>query len=221
MVIGAVTGAETSHARAETVSFSHTILLLGIVVVGMLLAGGVVIVGRAFVGGSTESAESGGGGSVIRSWIAISLVMGLLVFCAAAFLVEDSSLRSTLFGGLIASVSAAVAFYFSSKSADQARTDILKAAVAMSQGSVAPTRFVAASPVAGKVGEQYFYEFDANGVPAPEYVLASGTLPPGVVLATNGQLEGKPTTAGEYKFSLRATNAAGSFTTPEMSVTIS
>jgi hypothetical protein len=202
----------------KAISFSHTILLLVVVVVGMLLAGGVVIIGRARLGGAPDSAESGG--SVIRSWIAISLVMGLLVFCAAAFLVEETSLRSTLFGGLIASVSAAVAFYFSSKSADQARSDILKAAVAMSQGTVAPTGFVAGSPGPGKVGEQYFYEFDANGVPAPEYVLASGVLPPGVVLATNGRLEGKPTTAGEYKFALRATNAAGSYTTPEMSITV-
>lgn len=203
---------------ATTISFSHTLLLLGIVVVGMLLAGIVVIVGRARVGDDTTSAESGG--SIIRSWIAISLVMGLLVFCAAAFLVEESSLRSTLFGGLIASVSAAVAFYFSSKSADQARSDILKAAVTMSQGNVAPTGFVTASPGPGKVAEQYFYEFSANGVPAPEYVIASGNLPPGVVLATNGKLEGKPTTAGDYKFSLRATNAAGSYATPEMSITI-
>jgi hypothetical protein len=204
-------------AAAKTISFSHTLLLLGIVVVGMILAGIVVIVSRAYLGGTT-SADSGG--SVIRSWIAISLVMGLLVFCAVAFLVEESSLRSTLFGGLISSVSAAVAFYFSSKAADQARSDILKAAVAMSQGSVAPTGFVAASPGAGKVGEQYFYEFGANGVPAPECVLASGNLPPGLVLATNGKLEGKPTKAGDYKFSLRATNVAGSYTTPELSITI-
>jgi hypothetical protein len=203
---------------AKTISFSHSLLLLGVVVVGMLLAGIVVIVGRTYVGGGNTAADSGG--SVIRSWIAISLVMGLLIFCAAAFLVEESSLRSTLFGGLISSVSAAVAFYFSSKSADQARSDILKAAVAMSQGTVAPTGFVAVSPGSGKVGEQYFYEFGANGVPAPEYVLASGSLPPGLVLATNGKLEGKPTTAGEFKLSLRATNVAGSYTTPELSITI-
>jgi hypothetical protein len=138
---------------AKSISFSHTLLLLGIVVVGMILAGIVVIVSRAYLSGGTGSDEAGG--SVIRSWIAISLVMGLLIFCAAAFLVEETSLRSTLFGGLIASVSAAVAFYFSSKSADQARADILKAAVAMSQGNVAPTGFVAASPGAGKIGEPY------------------------------------------------------------------
>jgi hypothetical protein len=202
---------------AKTITFSHTLLLLAFVVGGMILAGILVLVSRTKVGGDS-SADSGG--SVIRSWIAISLVMGLLIFCAAAFLVEETSLRSTLFGGLIASVSAAVAFYFSSKSADQARSDILKAAVAMSQGSVAPTGFVAATPGVGKVGEQYFYEFAANGVPAPEYVLASGNPPPGVVLSTNGKLEGTPTTAGEYNFSVRAANGAGSWTTAALSVTI-
>ena len=55
--------------------------------------------------------------SVIRSWIAMTLVFGLLIFCATAFVVGDSALRSTLFGGLVASVGAAVACYFSSKTA--------------------------------------------------------------------------------------------------------
>ncbi|MGO9961939.1 MAG: hypothetical protein ACLPUG_00735 [Acidimicrobiales bacterium] len=67
--------------------------------------------------------------TLLRSWIAISLVAGLLVFCAVAFAVNDESLRSTLFGGLVTSVGAAIAFYFSSKSADQARQDLLKAGV--------------------------------------------------------------------------------------------
>jgi beta-lactam-binding protein with PASTA domain len=39
----------------------------------------------------------------------------------------NTSLQSTLFGGLVASVGAAVAFYFSSKSAEQARQDVLTA----------------------------------------------------------------------------------------------
>jgi hypothetical protein len=203
-------------ASTTTVSFSDTLAILGIVVGGMIVAGIVVLVSRSVVGSGANANEPG---SVVRSWIAISLVMGLLVFCAAAFLVEETSLRSTLFGGLIASVSAAVAFYFSSKSADQARSDILKAAIAMSQGSVAPTGFIAMSPPAGKVNEPYFYEFVANGVPAPEYAF-EGKLPDGVALAANGKLEGKPTTAGEYKFSIRAVNLAGSFTTPELVVVI-
>jgi len=201
----------------STISFSHTLLLIGIVVVGMILAGIVVLISRTQLSPSDGSEP----GSVIRSWIAISLVMGLLVFCAAAFLVEEQSLRSTLFGGLIASVSAAVAFYFSSKAADQARSDILNAAIAMSQGGIPPTGFTAMTPPAGKVGERYSYEFLANGQPTPRYTLAEeGGLPTGLALAANGALEGTPTTAGNYTFSVRATNAAGSFTTAQITVAI-
>ena len=128
-----------------TLSWSHLLLLLVIIVGGMLLAGVVVIVGRRSVAGDQP-------GSVIRSWIAITLVMGLLVFCATAFLVDDASLRSTLFGGLIASVAGAVAFYFSSKSADQARADILNAATALAQGGVPPTGFLDVTPPSPAVG---------------------------------------------------------------------
>jgi hypothetical protein len=64
----------------------------------------------------------------VRSWIAIALVLGLLVFCAAAFaLGDESTLLSTLVGGVTASVGAAVAFYFSSDTSDRARQDILEA----------------------------------------------------------------------------------------------
>ena len=88
-----------------------------------------------------------------RSWIAISLVLGLLAFCAAAFLITDTTLRSTLFGGLIASAGAAIAFYFSSSAADKTRADILKA-VAISQGALpaaAPT-VTGISPTTGAAG---------------------------------------------------------------------
>lgn len=67
-------------------------------------------------------------GDFIRSWIAITLVIGLLFFCAFVFAVNDTSLQSTLMGGLIASVGSAIAFYFSSKASDKARQDIANAA---------------------------------------------------------------------------------------------
>lgn len=200
-----------------TLSWDRVLVVLLIVVGGMLLAGAVVIAGRALV----KSDPNSGAGSVVRSWIAISLVMGLLVFCATAFLINDASLRSTLFGGLIASVGAAVAFYFSSKGADQARADILNAAVTLSQGGTSPTGFTDASPPVGSVGAQYLYTFAANGQPAPRYVKATGDLPPGLVLGSDGKLEGKPLTAGTYTFAVRATNAAGSATSPDVTITIS
>src|SRR5262249_35610491 len=153
---------------------------------------------RTADGPATESS-----GSVIRSWIAVSLVLGLVVFCAAAFLVDDASLRSTLFGGLIASVGAAVAFYFSSGTADQARSDVLNAALAGAHGGTQPTGFVDDTPPGATVGTQYSYQFVANGFPTPHFSLASGTLPTGLVLSANGLLEGTPTAAGPYTFAVR------------------
>jgi hypothetical protein len=64
---------------------------------------------------------------VVRSWLAVSLVAGLMLFCLLSLGLNDSTLRSTLFGGLIASTGAATAFYFASKNSDQARQDILDA----------------------------------------------------------------------------------------------
>jgi hypothetical protein len=111
----------------------------------IILSGAVIVGGRYWLSGSSGAARGSSPSDgtqpsrpasvldpdsmVIRSWIAIALVGGLLIFCAVAFAVDDPSLRSTLFGGLIASVGAAVAFYFSAKGADQARKDILTAAL--------------------------------------------------------------------------------------------
>jgi Putative Ig domain len=225
----------TAGNTASTLSFSHVLLLLGIVVGGMLLAGILVSVTRSKVrpgvaaaaagtpGAAAGSVTAGEPGSVIRSWIAISLVMGLLVFCATAFLIDDASLRSTLYGGLIASVGAAIAFYFSSKGADQARADVLSAAVTMAQGGTPPTGFTAASPPPATSGTHYSYPFVANGQPTPQYILASApdTVPPGLVLSTNGILAGLPTTPGVYTFTLRATNSAGSAVSPTVTMTVS
>jgi len=56
-------------------------------------------------------------------------VIGLLAFCGFAFAVYDLGLRSTLIGALAASVGSVVAFYFASKASDEARQDILNAAL--------------------------------------------------------------------------------------------
>jgi hypothetical protein len=101
----------------------------------ILLSGVVVILGRYWLENKRPSTNEVQGraqanqsdGTLVRSWIAISLVSGLLMFCAAALSLGDTTLQSTLFGGLVASVGAAIAFYFSSKSAEQARQDVINA----------------------------------------------------------------------------------------------
>ena len=110
-----------------TLTFTEGTVLLALVIASSLLAGLVVIWGRKHTPNQQQSSDQAT--PIIRSWIAISLVIGLLIFCAAAFMVSDTNLRSILLGGLVASVGSAVAFYFSSKSTDQA----VSAVVALSQ----------------------------------------------------------------------------------------
>jgi hypothetical protein len=108
-------------------------------IVGFVLLGGVVAaLGRSLLEGSFKSRsgsapDKGGVGratpdrTFMRSWLALALVGGLLIFAAVSFQLDDTALRSSLLGGVIASAGAATAFYFASKSSDQARQDILNA----------------------------------------------------------------------------------------------
>ncbi len=110
-----------NSSTSTTLSWGQTLAVLIVTASTILLTGIIVIIGRRV--GSKDAMPS-----VVRSWIALSLVAGLVLFSATTFAINDTSLRSTLIGGLTASVGAAVAFYFSSKTSDQARQDILSAA---------------------------------------------------------------------------------------------
>jgi hypothetical protein len=126
-------------AQVTHLSTNAANITVGLIVGFLILGGLVTAFGRARLEGSYK-ARSGGAqdqGSTgqstpdrtfMRSWLAISLVGGLLIFSAVSFQLDDTTLRSSLLGGVIASAGAAAAFYFASKSADQARQDILNAA---------------------------------------------------------------------------------------------
>ena len=125
-------------AQVTHLSSDAAYVTLGLIVGFVLLVGVVVSLGRSRLEGSFK-ARSGNPPSqgstrqtapdrtLIRSWLALSLVGGLLIFSAVSFQLDDTALRSSLLGGVIASAGAAAAFYFASKSADQARQDILNA----------------------------------------------------------------------------------------------
>jgi hypothetical protein len=100
--------------------------VVGIIAAAVLLAGGVVLLARRT---TSDRQAHGIGVSVVRSWLAITLVIGLLMFCGVAFAIYDPGLRSTLIGALTASVGSVTTFYFASKASDQARQDILNAAL--------------------------------------------------------------------------------------------
>jgi large repetitive protein len=63
---------------------------------------------------------------------------------------------------------------------------------------------------AGRIGTPYSQTFTVTGGAGPyTFRVTTGALPPGLSLAANGVLAGTPTTAGEFSFNLRATDAAG------------
>ena len=105
-----------------------------------ILAGVVVAVGILVLFGRSRLDRAQSDSSLVRSWMALSLVLGLLVFTAAAMTFDDVTIRSTLIGALAANAGAAIAFYFASKSSDQARQDILEAASGIGQEEVPDLR---------------------------------------------------------------------------------
>jgi hypothetical protein len=197
---------------------AHADLILWLVVGGIIAAGLVVILGRSLI----KSGQGGPADSVIRSWIAVSLVIGLLIFCATTLLGNDTSLQSILFGGLIASTGAAIAFYFSSQAADKARADILNAATTIGQGATKPSAFSQVEPPPnGKVNVQYGpYQIIADGSPAPTYWVVNGKLPDGLTLDNDGTLHGIPITADTFTFAVAAINSAGLIRSPDLTVKI-
>jgi uncharacterized iron-regulated membrane protein len=105
----------------SSLSFLQMLAVLGIAAGAIIVAGLIVLWGRSVMKTSGETDQS-----LVRSWLALTLVIGLVLFCGVSLFLSDTNLRSVLIGGLTASAGTAIAFYFSSKSADQARQDILK-----------------------------------------------------------------------------------------------
>ena len=74
---------------------------------------------------------------------------------------------------------------------------------------------------AGTVGSSYLQNFAlSGGVPPYTWTIAAGQLPPGVT-QTGGSLQGTPTTAGTFTFTIKVTDSAGNQATEPGSITIS
>lgn len=79
------------------------------------------------------------------------------------------------------------------------------------EGPTCPTITVnPASLPGGTIGTAYNQVISATGGTAPySFTVLSGSLPPGVTLATNGTLSGTPSSAGSFTFTVRATDTPG------------
>jgi hypothetical protein len=73
----------------------------------------------------------------------------------------------------------------------------------------------------GTVGLPYAAGFSASGgTPGYQFSIAGGSLPPGLTLATNGNLTGTPTQAGQFKFTVQVADSTGANTSLGFVVTI-
>jgi autotransporter-associated beta strand protein len=74
----------------------------------------------------------------------------------------------------------------------------------------------------GNVGDVYSQTLAATGgVPPYTWSLASGTLPPGLTLGSNGAISGTPSSSGTSNFTVRVTGNDNAFSTASFSLTVS
>ncbi|HEU5002696.1 MAG TPA: putative Ig domain-containing protein, partial [Actinomycetota bacterium] len=92
--------------------------------------------------------------------------------------------------------------------------------ITVSNTTVPPTFTADTPPTSATAGTAYSYTFAASGTPAPTFSVASGSLPAGLSLSAAGVLSGTPSTAGSSTFTVRASNSAGSVTSPNITVTV-
>jgi sugar lactone lactonase YvrE len=77
-------------------------------------------------------------------------------------------------------------------------------------------------PNRAKTRSAYGYFFRASGYPPAVFAVSAGSLPPGLGLdRTTGELAGKPTKVGTYKFEVEASNGVGRVvTSPEITIVV-
>jgi len=105
---------------AELAPWLPTVALL----LAMILAFGALL----FYLSRTSKKKRDADTSVVRAWIAVTLIAGLLILTAVTLGGTDANLRNILVGGIVASAGTAVAFYFATKANEASNAAVLKAA---------------------------------------------------------------------------------------------
>ena len=98
---------------------------------------------------------------------------------------------------------------------DYAESIVLTYTFDATEGAYVPTApsISTATLPDGKVGEEYNQLLSANGSAPIKWSVESGNLPDGLTLnSANGTISGTPSKAGDFKFTVKATNDGGSDT---------
>jgi len=98
---------------------------------------------------------------------------------------------------------------------------VLSRTVTFTEVPVAPVFTASMPPETATVGVPYSYTFAATGFPDATFALASGALPAGLDLASDGVVSGTPTAAGPGTFTVTASNeVAPDATTDPLTITV-
>ncbi|PIF29581.1 putative secreted protein (IPTL-CTERM system target) [Acidovorax sp. 56] len=114
-------------------------------------------------------------------------------------------------GTLSGTPSAGGTFTFQVTAADTGAGQYSTASQTLSLAVSAPSQtYAPTNPASGFVGSAYSQSLaGASGGTAPyAYTVASGALPPGLTLSTNGVISGTPTTPGSFNFTIQATDSS-------------
>jgi Putative Ig domain/Polysaccharide lyase 14 len=128
-------------------------------------------------------------------------------------------------GALWGTPSQSGTFSFTAKvtdAASQTTTKALSLSVAAAPAPApVPPSIITSSLASGTVGSAYTATVSASGGTTPySFSLASGTLPAGVNLATNGALAGSPSQSGTFSFTVKVTDAASQTATKFLSISV-
>jgi hypothetical protein len=116
-------GQRVLAAPAITDSTRSTLILVSVGLLVLLSLVSVLI--HRFI--MQSKADPGAEASMTRPVLAVLLVGTVLILAAASLTFDDADTRNLLVGGVISLSSGAVAFYFASSGATEARRDLLKA----------------------------------------------------------------------------------------------
>ena len=165
-VIQAAAGSAASGAGGPGWLLGSLITLVGIAILTAVL--------YTFWSNPKGSRSSVG---IIRALLALVLVGALVILAGASFSSSNSDTSNLLIGGVVASASGAVAFYFATRGAQDAQKDVLSAALGMETVPVLTALTVTQAQTA--LSKTSLKLQLPTAAPAADYVIKTQDIPPG------------------------------------------